>query len=102
VPLEDLVAPPTFAACFTLGRDGIFADPELGVHPSLVHGSQRYELARPIRGGDLLACTPRIVDIVDRGRMELLTYAIDCADARTGEHVATSTTEIIFLTPKEA
>jgi hypothetical protein len=101
VPAEDIVAPPTFAACFTVGRGEMFADPELGAHWNLVHGSQSYAYNRPIRAGDLLACTPSIVDIVDRGKMELLTFAIDCRDARTGDPVVTSTSVIIFFNSKE-
>jgi hypothetical protein len=102
VPLADVVAPPTFAACFTLGRGEVLGDPELGLHWNLVHGSQSFELARPIRGGDVLACTPTIVDIVDRGRMELLTYAIECLDATSGDPVVTSTATLILFSAEEA
>jgi hypothetical protein len=101
VPAEEVVAPPTFAACFTVGRGEMFADPELGAHWNLVHGSQSYDYARPLRAGDLLACTPSIVDIVDRGRMELLTFRIECVDARSGEPVMTSTSVIIFFAAPE-
>lgn len=101
VPLSDVVAPPAFAACFTVGRGAVFADPDLGVHPNLVHGSQSYDYSRPIRGGDVLSCTPVIVDIVERDRMELLTYAIDCVDDRTQEHVLTSTSTLILFKTAE-
>jgi acyl dehydratase len=95
----EVVAPPTFAACFTVVRGGgsMFADPELGAHPALVHGSQEYELHRPVRVGDVLECTPWIADIADRGRMELLTLQIDCVDAETGEQVVTSRGTIVFF-----
>lgn len=100
--LHEVVAPPTFAAAFTLGRtDALTADPELGWHWNLVHGSQAYTWHRPIRGGDVYDCTPRIVDIVDRGRMELLTYAVDCADAATGEPVVSARSVIIFFAPSQ-
>jgi acyl dehydratase len=92
-----VVAPPTFAACFTIGGGAIFADPELGAHWNLVHGSQEYSYERPVRAGDVLACSPWIVDIVDRGRFEMLTFQIDCTDARTGEPVLTSRSVIIFF-----
>ncbi len=101
VPADEVLAPPTFAACFTVGRGEMFSDPELGAHWNLVHGSQAYEYARPVRAGDLLACTPKIVDIVDRGKMEFLTFQIDCADAATGEPVVTSTSVIIFFKGQE-
>lgn len=101
LPAQDVVAPPTFAACFTVGRSDMFDDPVLGAHWNLVHGSQQYDFSRAVRAGDLLACTPSIVDIVDRGRMELLTFRIDCADARTQEHVVTSTSVIVFFKSQE-
>lgn len=93
-----LVAPPTFAACFTVTRGGSwFADPELGAHPVLVHGSQAYDFHRPVRVGDVLECTPMIADIKVRGRNEFLTVQIDCADASSGEPVLTSRGTIVFL-----
>jgi hypothetical protein len=101
VPAEQVVAPPTFAACFTIGAGELFADPDLGAHPNLVHGSQEFDFHRPLRAGDLLACTPSIVDIVDRGRMELLTFEVDCVDARSSEPVVTARSTIIFFTSQE-
>lgn len=92
------VAPPTFAACFTIGRtDALFADPELGAHRNLVHGSQEYEFHRPVRVGDVLDCTPRIDDLRSRGTMDLLTLETRCVDARTGEPVLTSRSTIVFF-----
>lgn len=94
----DVVAPPTFAACFTVtrGATGWASDPELGAHPALVHGSQEYVFHRPLRVGDVLHCTPWIVEIVSRGRTELLTAQVDCAD-QAGEPVVTSRSVIIFF-----
>lgn len=102
VPSADLVAPPTFATCFTIGGGALFADPVLGAHPNLVHGSQEFIFSRAVRPGDLLACTPHIVDIVDRTRMELLTYEIDCRDAHTQAPVVTARSVIIFFAEPEA
>ncbi len=94
----EVVAPPTFAACFTVTRaDAVFNDPELGAHCNLVHGSQDYTFHRPVRVGDVLRCTPAVVGITPRGRMELLTLEIDCADAATGEPVVTSRSVIIYF-----
>jgi acyl dehydratase len=102
VATEDLLAPPTFATCFTIGAAGIFSDPELGFHWNLVHGSQELSFSRPVRGGDLLACTPWIVDIADRERFEIMTFQIDVIDARTGEDVLEARAHIIFFkTPQE-
>lgn len=98
VPLSEVVAPPTFAACFCVGRStDLFADPELGAHWNLVHGSQAFTYHRPIRGGDVLECTPRIVDIADRGKMELMTYEIDCVEWATKEPVVTARSVIVFF-----
>lgn len=98
----DVIAPPTFAACFTVTRGDVFADAELGAHWNLVHGSQAYEFHRPVKVGDVLECTPSIADISDRERMELMTIQIECVDAETKDPVVTSRATIIFFKPKEA
>lgn len=99
VALHDIVVPPAFAAAFTLVRaDSLLKDPDLGLHWNLVHSAQRFTYHRPLRGGDVLECTPWIVDIVDRGRMELLTYRIDCVDAADGTPVVDSTTTLALFT----
>lgn len=92
------MAPPTFAAVFTVGRaEHMLGDPELGLHHNLVHGNQRFEFHRPVRGGDTLECRPWIADITDRGRFELLTYRIDCVDARDGSPVVDAATTLILF-----
>ena len=96
---DDCVAPPTFAACFTITKGGaaVFADDELGAHPALVHGSQRYSFgARPLRPGDVLTCTPHIADISARGANEFLTIEVVCEDA-DGHHLVTSEATIVLL-----
>lgn len=93
----DLVAPPTFAACISARGSGWAADPELGFHPMLVHGSQEHVYHRPVRVGDVLECTPVIEEIRARGRNEHLTARLDCVDAATGEDVLTSRALIVFL-----
>lgn len=95
----DIVAPPTFAACFTVEHGGaaMFADPDLGAHRTLVHGAQEYEWHRALRPGDVLECTPWIVDIAVRRSNELLTLQIDCVDVETGEPALTSRGTLVFL-----
>lgn len=96
---DDCVAPPTFAACFTITKGGAaaFSDPELGAHPAVVHGSQRYTFAgRALRPGDVLTCTPRIADISARGANEFLVLEVRCEDA-DGHHVVTSQATIVLL-----
>ena len=97
---EDCVAPPTFAAAFTITRGALdlFADPELGAHPALVHGSQRFTWhGRPLRPGDVLACRPRIASITNRGRNEFLTIMVDCVHEESGDPALTAETTIVFL-----
>jgi hypothetical protein len=96
---DDCVAPPTFAASFTITKGGaaVFSDPDLGVHPALVHGSQRYVYGdRPLRPGDRLTCTPRIADIQARGRNEMLTIEVDCR-FEDGSPAVRSEAVIVFL-----
>lgn len=95
----DVVAPPTFPACFTVTRGGeyLLADAELGAHTNMVHGSQRYELHRVLRPGDVLECEPWITDITARGRHELLTLQIDCRELASGDPAVTSRGMLVFL-----
>jgi hypothetical protein len=97
---DDGVAPPTFAACFTVIKGGqpIFSDTELGAHPALVHGSQGFAFGeRHVKPRDVVECTPRIADISARGRNEFLTLEIECRFADTGELAVRSTGVIVFL-----
>lgn len=97
---DDCVAPPTFAACFTVikGGQAAFADPDLGVHPALVHGSQSFTWGdRPLQPGDVLECTPRIDAISARGRNEFLTIAVDCRHRDSGDLAVTASQAIVLL-----
>ncbi|MEY3019552.1 MAG: FAS1-like dehydratase domain-containing protein [Planctomycetota bacterium] len=97
---DDCVAPPTFAAAFTVIKGGAaaFSDPELGTHPVLVHGSQRFEFgSRPVRPGDVLVCTPRIADITSRGRNEFLTIEVDCRFRDDEARAVLASSTIVFL-----
>ena len=97
---DDCVAPPTFAAAFTLSRGlmALFSDPELGAHPALVHGSQAFRYGtRALTPGDVLDCTPSIASITVRGRNEFLTTVVDCRFADSGELAVESESVIVFL-----
>lgn len=98
---DNPVAPPTFAACFTLvqGIATLLSDGELGAHQSLLHVSQEYAFHRPVGVGDVLDCTPWIAGITVRRGNEFLTLQIDCLDAGTGEPVVTSRGTVVFLGP---
>ena len=96
---DDCVAPPTFAAAFTLGQGLmiLLGDSELGAHPGLVHGSQTFRYGRPLRPGDALECTPRIESITIRGRNEFLTVVVDCRCADSGDLAVEAEVVIVFL-----
>ena len=97
---DDCVAPPTFAAAFTLtkGLMLLMSDSELGAHPALVHGSQTFRYGtRPLRPGDVLECSPRIASITTRGRNEFLTTVVDCRFAGTDELAVEAEVVIVFL-----
>lgn len=97
---DDCVAPPTFAACFTVikGGQAALSDPDLGTHMVLVHGSERFEFSdRPLRPGDVLECTPRITSITHRGKNEFLTVSIDCDFVDSGDRAVTAEQTIVFL-----
>lgn len=97
---DECVAPPTFAAAFTLtkGLMALLGDAELGAHPALVHGSQAFRWGeRPLRPGDVLDCTSRIEAITVRGRNEFLTTVVDCRFADSGEPAVEAEAVIVFL-----
>ena len=100
----DCIAPPTFAACFTLagGVEATIGDPDLGAHPRMVHGAQRFSFGpRALRPGDRLICTPRITDIRVRGRNEFLVLEVDCRFEESEELGVLSETTLVFLGPIE-
>ena len=97
---DDCVAPPTFAATVTVINAGQAAlgDPELGTHPVLVHGSQRFDYGeRPLRPGDVLTCTPSVESIIHKGANEFLTMAVDCLFEDSGERAILAKETIVFL-----
>lgn len=95
---DDCVAPPTFAAAFTITKGGapLFADEELGLHWNLVHGSQRYEWGRHVRPGDVLTCTPRFGGVTVRGGNEFVSMEVECLHA-DGELAVRSTATIVLF-----
>ncbi len=97
---DDCVAPPTFAACFTIGHvmDVMMADDDLGAHLDLVHSGQTYAWGeRPLRPGDVLSLTPRVADITTRRGNEVLTVEVDCRFADTDERAVRSTSVLVLF-----
>lgn len=95
---DDCVAPPTFAATFTLSKGAapLFADDDLGLHWNLVHGSQRFEFGRPVRPGDVLTCTPRFGGVTPRMGNEFVRLEVDCRFA-DGELACASTATLVLF-----
>lgn len=93
------LAPNMFAACFTVmyGARLLREDTALGGSGPVVHAGQDYDFHRRVASGNVVECSPQVLEIVDRGRHTYLTLAIDCVDAASGEPVVTSRQTIVYL-----
>ncbi len=82
-PDAELIAPPTYGMVY--GFDAyrqLFEDREVGLDMGrLVHGEQSFTLHRPVRPGDRIRTTGRITELVTRGPLELVTFALAARDA---------------------
>ena len=102
----DVIAPPTYLTVlnFRYADEGPVADPELSLdYAQVVHGSQAFELHRPVRAGDVLTSVQSIEEIKDVGRNEVLTARIEVTDA-DGQPVATLRSTLVSrgtAAPKE-
>lgn len=87
----DVIAPPTFGIVLSMRASGqVVADPELGLDYSrVVHGEQRFVIARPIRAGDRLTVTVTVETIRAAAGNDLITTRGDVATV-DGEHVFTA------------
>ncbi len=93
---DDIIAPPTFLTTlgFKFGPQ-VVGDPELGLNYAMVvHGEQEFEILRPVRPGDKLVGTPKIVDISARGKNEFMTYEASI-ETTSGEKVAVARSIIV-------
>jgi hypothetical protein len=75
--------PPTFATAAEFAAlPQVLGDPALGLDfTRVVHGSQVYTYARPLREGESLEARARIESIRHRAGAGFLTVAIDLVDA---------------------
>lgn len=99
---DDCVAPPTFAACFTVvrGAEAVLPDPGEQAPAGLIHGSQSFEYpGRPLRPGDRLACTPRLVDVRERRGAAFLTVEVQCRFADSGRPAVVSSARFVRMAP---
>ena len=88
---DDLtVAPPTFSIRISLEQSQeILSDPSVGLDWSrVVHGDQKFEIARPIVAGDVLTCSSTIENYKVLAGNEIVSVR---SDLRVGEELAVST-----------
>jgi acyl dehydratase len=85
---RDVIAPPTFAILLTLPAGWqVTDDPDLGIDYSrVVHGEQRFVIARPITAGDVLQVVVSIDDIKTAAGNDMVTIRADVGTV-DGEHV---------------
>ena len=97
----DVVAPPTFAAAFTMPLiEQLLRDPEFGWdYAHMVHGDQSITMQRPIYAGDELAVTVHVEDLSTRAGSHRLNLRSEIVDA-SGAPVAT--TRLLLVTAAEA
>ncbi|MDN5860278.1 MAG: MaoC family dehydratase N-terminal domain-containing protein [Pseudonocardia sp.] len=97
----DVVAPPTFAASFTMPLiERLLRDPAFGWdYAHMVHGDQTITLHRPIHGGDELAVTVHVEDLTTRAGSHRLTLRCEIADPAGA---AVATTKLLLVTAEAA
>ncbi len=97
----DVVAPPTFAASFTMPLiEQVLRDPEFGWdYAHMVHGDQSITLHRPIHGGDELAVTVHVEDLSTRAGSHRLILRCEIADP---SGAAVATTKLLLVTAEAA
>lgn len=97
----DAIAPPTFA--ITLASfEAVLDDPELELAlERTIHMDQSFELARPLRAGDVVLPVASIEKVRSRGATDMITVAITL-DTADGEHVATATANLFHSREEDA
>jgi acyl dehydratase len=93
----DVVAPPTFAAAFTMPLiEQLLRDPEFGWdYAHMVHGDQSITLQRPICADDELSVTVHVEDLSTRAGSHRLTLRCEIADP---SGAAVATTKLLLVT----
>lgn len=91
-----LVAPPTFAATFSMPKPGL---ENIELRRTL-HGEQEFFYERPIVAGDVIRCQVQLTEIFDKegkqgGKMTFIILKTRGEDVN-GNHVYTSKTTIIY------
>jgi acyl dehydratase len=99
----DLVAPPTFSIILSMrASESVVFDPDLGLdYTRVVHGEQRFSLARPIVAGDELLVQTTIDGIRTMAGNDMITTRADFTTV-AGEHVGSATSLLVSRAPQEA
>ena len=97
----DLVAPPTFAATFTLPfMEAFLRDPAVGWdYAHMVHGEQAFTVHRTLHAGDEVVTTLHVDELRTRAGNHFLTLRSEVADS-SGTPVLTATA--LMVTPAPA
>ena len=92
----DLVAPPTFAAAFTLPLlEAFLRDPAVGWdYGRMVHGEQAFTAHRPLHAGDEVVTTVHVDELRPRAGSLFLTLRCEVADT-AGQPVLTATSLMV-------
>jgi len=96
----DLVAPPTFAATFTLPlMEAFLRDPAVGWdYGRMVHGEQAFTAHRPLYAGDEVVTTLHVDELRPRAGSLFLTLRSEVTDA-TGAPVLTAVSLMVTAAP---
>lgn len=96
------MAPPMFGVAFSIkALSAPLFDPELQVDMMrLVHGDQDMTFLLPVRPGDVITSTSKVVDIADKTTGELLTVAINATNQR-GETVLQARSGLFIRGPRK-
>lgn len=76
---DTTIAPPTFSIRITLDQSqSILSDPSVGLDwTRVVHGDQKFEIARPIKAGDTFTCSSTIESAKSVAGNEIVTVRSD-------------------------
>ena len=98
----DLVAPPTFAATFTLPQMETFLrDPAVGWdYARMVHAEQSFVAHRPLYAGDEVVTTLHVDDLLTRAGSLMLTLRSEVADT-AGVPVLTAVSLMVTAAPAD-
>jgi len=90
------IAPPLFASVYNLmSCANMFSDPELNLnYAMLVHGEQEFEWLKPVKRGDVITTTGKIVGIAEKGDNDVITYEARSAN-QDGELVTVGTVTFV-------